>query len=256
MIKNVQKLVFYIKEYGLRSVCKKVFYYFKNKVFLRKIFSSSDNKTRFTKIYEKNYWGSKESRSGSGSTILYTENLRKQLPLLLNKFKVKSIFDAPCGDFNWMSQVVRDIPVQYIGADIVQTLIDENKKRYEKENIIFLQLDITMDKLPYADLMLCRDFLMHLSYSDTRKFFENYIKSKIPYLLSTSHVTSFDFLNSDIKTADFRLTDLFKPPYNMPKNALYEIDDWLEPEPPRKMYLWSRDQVICGFENQTFSKSD
>jgi hypothetical protein len=255
MRKKAQKLALYIKQYGLGSACRKVILNLKNKFFLRKIFSSSDIKTRFTKIYEENYWGSEESRSGSGSTMLYTTNLRRQLPLLLNKFGVRSVFDAPCGDFNWMSQAMKDLPVQYIGADIVQTLINENKIRYENENILFLHLDITRDELPYADLMLCRDFLMHLSYADTREFFKKYIESKIPYLLLTSHLTSDGFKNSDIKTADFRLTDLFKPPYNMPKNVLYEIEDWLKPEPPRKMYLWSRNQVICAFENQTFSKN-
>jgi SAM-dependent methyltransferase len=255
MRKKVQKIAQYIKQYGLASACMRAAFNLKNKFFLRKIFSSSDNKTRFTKIYEENYWGSQESRSGTGSTILYTTNLRRQLPLLFSKFGVKSVFDAPCGDFNWMSQVMGDIRVQYIGADIVQTLIDENKNRYENDNILFLHLDITRDELPYADLMLCRDFLMHLSYADTREFFKKYIKSKIPYLLLTSHVTADDFNNSDIQTADFRLTDLFKPPYNMPKNVLYEIEDWLKPEPPRKMYLWSRDQVIYAFENQMFSKN-
>jgi hypothetical protein len=253
MMKNIQKLVFYIKTYGLKVAYRKISLSLKNKFFLIKIFLSSDNKTRFTKIYEENYWGSEESRSGTGSTMLYTTNLRNQLPILINRFNIKSVFDAPCGDFNWMSQVVKKVDVEYIGADIVEILINKNKNKYESEYIKFINLDITKDKLPYADLMLCRDFLMHLSYADTREFFLNYINSKIPYLLLTSHVTQAGFKNSDIKTADFRLTDLFKTPYNMPKDVIYEIEDWHKPQPPRKMYLWRRDQVIIAFEKQALN---
>ena len=60
----------------------------------------------FDNIYEMNYWRNCESLSGDGSTLNYTENLRKQLPNLIKAFSINTIYDAPCGDFNWMRGVV------------------------------------------------------------------------------------------------------------------------------------------------------
>ena len=45
----------------------------------------------------------------------------------IKKFKIKRLFDAPCGDFNWMPQVLKGVEVDYIGSDIVEDLIVKNK---------------------------------------------------------------------------------------------------------------------------------
>ena len=59
----------------------------------------------FDKIYEKNTWGSEESRSGPGSTEKQTRRIREALPTILNNFGIKSMLDLPCGDWNWMKDV-------------------------------------------------------------------------------------------------------------------------------------------------------
>ena len=82
---------------------------------IQKADSSQD---RFTLIYERNAWGSKESASGSGSTLVMTESIRTSLPIIFNKYGIESMLDVPCGDFNWMSKVdIQD--VIYVGGDIV-----------------------------------------------------------------------------------------------------------------------------------------
>ena len=99
----------------------------KNKQFQNKLLSIPSNEDRFTWIYKKKIWSKGESRSGPGSTLKYTENLRKQLPILFQKYSIQKIFDAPCGDFNWMRLVVDKLDVNYLGADIVPELIKNNK---------------------------------------------------------------------------------------------------------------------------------
>ncbi|WP_215309074.1 hypothetical protein [Polynucleobacter sp. Adler-ghost] len=174
----------------------------------------------------------------------YTKNLRDNLPLMLNKFKIQSIFDAPCGDFNWMKKFLADYPIKYIGGDIVLPLIDINNKKYSCDSINFIHIDITEQPLPYADLLINRDCLFHLSNSDIKKFFINYLNSNIPYILTTSHINDYDFINSDIDTGDFRLIDLFGEPYNLTSNYLFQISDWQKPENMRSMFLWHRDQIL------------
>src|SRR5271163_1998520 len=65
--------------------------------------SYDDNFPAFSKIYADNLWEDAESRSGPGSTLASTTSLRRDLAMLLVKMDVKTFFDAPCGDFNWMS---------------------------------------------------------------------------------------------------------------------------------------------------------
>ena len=176
-----------------------------------------DSIQRFTWIYQNDYWQSKESVSGTGSTLKYTENLRKELPSLFQKFGIHRVFDAPCGDFNWMSQLLREVDVSYIGGGIVEPLIRTLEERHRTDRISFVHIDLISGMFPPADLMICRDCLFHLSYSDTRSVLENFVASGIPYLLTTSHKNDGTIVNRDIQTGSFRVMDLFAPPYNFPR---------------------------------------
>ena len=199
----------------------------------------------FEKIIKENSWsrGRHESPCGPGSSVKYTKNLRLHLPLLVEKFNIKSILDAPCGDFNWMKLVVPALDVDYTGADIVSVLIENNNNLYKTDKIKFEVLDITRNKLPNADLMVCRDCLFHLSNDSIKLFFNNFLNSNIKYLLTTTHYNNNNFKNTDIKDGDFRSIDLFSTPFNFDKDVLYQIDDWIDGHPPRGMILLTYDQI-------------
>jgi alpha-maltose-1-phosphate synthase len=204
----------------------------------------------FTKIYQTNYWGNPESRSGPGSMIRYTANLRRHLPELFRKYNIATVLDAPCGDYNWMRLVVESTPIQYIGADIVQDIVESNQP-FTSDRASFLQLDITTQPLPKADLMICRDCLFHLTYEDTKAFLVNFIEANIPYLLTTTHKNNQKFSNRNIKTGDFRRIDLFSAPYNLHRKPQERIDDWMSPEPEREMCLWSKEQIMSQLHQFT-----
>ena len=210
----------------------------------RRIFASTDPVEIFTSIYETNWWGSRESVSGKGSTLSYTENLRHELPDLFRRFSVKTVFDAPCGDFNWMSKVVESSEIRYVGGDIVPQLISNNMATFVSERVEFMQFNIMNDEFPAADVWICRDCLIHFSYADIYRSLRNYIASEIPYILATSHINVSGFLNRDILTGDARLLDLCSFPFFFPVDARYRIKDWIKPHPSREMVLWDRAQVI------------
>lgn len=196
----------------------------------------------FTKYFQKKYWagGGEETVSGASSTLEYTENIRRAIPELLTRLKVTSILDAPCGDFNWFSQI--DLPpgVSYLGADIVAPLIKSNISKFEKANIKFQQLNIVSDKLPETDLWLCRDCLFHLSNADALSAIQNFRSSRTNYLLVTTHTQCKT--NRDIPTGYFRELNLELPPFNFPKPLEY-IDDWIEGFSERKIGLWRREDL-------------
>lgn len=219
----------------------------KHRSFRRKVLSMNSIESRFTWIYNKNYWSSNESLSGTGSTLKCTENLRKELPKLFAQFSINTVFDAPCGDFNWMRHFLPCVDVQYIGGDIVKPLIEKLNENFKSSKASFVHFDLINNIPPQVDLMICRDCLFHFSFEDAKAVLGNFIKSNSKYFLTTTHKnTNSLFKNRDISTGDFRRIYLFLPPYNFPCDPLYTIDDWMAPEPERQMCLWSREQIISA----------
>ena len=231
----------------LTKIAKYPFNKIKYKAFQNRVLFLKSNEDRFTWIYKNNYWSSSESRSGTGSTLKYTENLRKELPNLFRQYSIQKVFDAPCGDFNWMKHLLPSVDVHYIGGDIVKPLVEDLNINHKSEKVSFIHFDLIKDTPPQVDLMICRDCLFHLSFEDTKAVIENFIKSKSSYLLTTTHININNlFANKDISTGDFRCIDLFSSPYNFPHDPLYTIDDWIAPDPERQMCLWSREQIISS----------
>ena len=146
----------------------------------------------FSNIFTKDLWQSnrkyKESKSGAGSFLKNTKNVRNDLPDLLNKYDIKSMLDIPCGDMNWISKL--NLNVDYVGADIVPELIEENKRNYPDKN--FKVLDVVNDPLPEMDLILCRDCFVHLPLEYIKLAIDNIRKSGIKYMLVTSFPIEFN----------------------------------------------------------------
>lgn len=189
----------------------------------RKLNGKSQRSTKeiFTDYKTNRYWNSSESVSGEGSEILVTETLRDSLKELFEAYNIKSILDLPCGDFNWMKEVdLKDM--NYIGGDIVKSLIIENNESYSNENIKFLELDIIKDSLPKVDLIFCRDCLVHLSYKEIVKSLVNIKKSESKYILMTNFTR--DTVNRDILTGQWRKINFQLKPFNFIK-PLDSIDE-------------------------------
>ncbi len=168
----------------------------------------------FKSIYSTNYWGSDESRSGTGSTLDATNALRAELKRIFAELKVQTILDAACGDFAWMREMkFQDSTISYTGVDIVSELIAANNERYGARNIHFEVRNLIDDPLPAADLVICRDCLVHLSNEHIKKALLNIAKSGSRYLLTTSFRLTGK--NRDIPTGDWRPINLLLPPFEV-----------------------------------------
>jgi hypothetical protein len=136
----------------------------------------------FSEVYESQAWGSRESGSGTGSELRATGNIRERLPELLRRLGAESLLDAPCGDWNWMQHV--PLPVKhYFGIDIVPAVIERNRVRFESDARRFAVADLTRDPLPRADVILCRDCLVHVSFQDIADVLENFRRTGARWLL-------------------------------------------------------------------------
>lgn len=175
--------------------------------------SKQPNKLDFTKIYEKNGFNCDESISGTGSTLIQTEKIREELPKLFEELSIKSLLDTPCGDFGWL-QLLDLGEIEYTGGDIVEDLIAKNQEKFQNDKRTFKMLNIIEDTLPKADVILCRDCLVHMNFEDGLKAVENFKKSGSKYLLTT---TFADRKGNEDLYGIWRPLNLEKAPYNFPE---------------------------------------
>ena len=240
---GIKKVIIKILSTPFRFINKYI--YNKNK---KEIFNKKSQKERFELIYKTNFWSSKESVSGLGSEQINTINVKKGIVNIINEYKINSILDAPCGDFNWIQDIINN-NIKYIGADIVKDLIDKNLIQFYKKNINFIQLDITTDNLPDTDLMICRDCLIHLSFKRIKLFLQNIKKSNIKFILLTSYKlkdSQKKIKNLDITDGEFREIDMNEPPFSLPEPITRILD---KDEQTKKsgyycyLNLYTKDQI-------------
>ena len=127
---------------------------------------------------------------GNGSTIENTKGVSEFIEKVIVDYKIKSISDAGCGDYSWMSLIDRH-GAYYVGYDIN----DEMIKELDYENISFEVFDVTSEVLPKTDLIICRDCLFHLTTDDGVQAIKNFRESGSKYLLSTT----FDYVTKNIQ---------------------------------------------------------
>ncbi len=168
----------------------------------------------FAYIYQANMWGSPESRSGVGSEDAATRHLQLEIPALLRRLGAQVLLDIPCGDFGWLSRA--DLgQTEYIGADIVADLVGRNAAQYglPGSKRRFLHCDLTRDPLPRADVVLCRDCLVHLPFAEVFRAFANLKRSGSRYLLMTTF-TEME-ANVDIVIGDWWPMNFERPPFQL-----------------------------------------
>jgi ubiquinone/menaquinone biosynthesis C-methylase UbiE len=119
----------------------------------------------FTNTYDKRLWEAEGSRSGLGSSLEYTKNIRVQIVKAIKQLKIQTILDLSCGDWYWMKEIKDDLPT-YTGIDVVNEMIEVNKSQYQSDTIQFQKGDMLeeLKKLSNGDidLIICRQTLEHL----------------------------------------------------------------------------------------------
>lgn len=192
----------------------------------------------FTRIYEGNEWRDPESRSGPGSSRARGADITADLVDALRSLRVRTLLDAPCGDFNWMGNVTSSL-ASYVGIDVVRPLIQRNQQLYGDSRHRFVLGDVTHDPLPPADAILCRDALVHFSFADIWSAISNFKRSGAVYLLATTFEDTLR--NEDIRTGGWRPLNLRAGPFHFPE-PLAVIDDVpraaREAFPAKRLAVW------------------
>lgn len=167
----------------------------------------------FRSAYEKNLWNDTASASGPGSNLLATENIRRALPDLMSRLDVKRLLDIPCGDFHWMREVNLE-SVAYVGADLVEPLIQKNRDMYGSRGD-FIVADLLTDPLPAVDMIFCRDCLVHLSFREIGLAIRNVAKTNAKFVALTTFPAHSK--NEDTVTPYWRALNFQLEPFNLPE---------------------------------------
>jgi len=199
---------------------------------------------KFTLIYDKRLWfrvnpaiNADASSSGQGSTLESTAVFRRELECFLSHVNAQRLLDIPCGDFNWMKSVRFPPGLEYVGGDIVPSLVARLNKTYGNASQAFRVFDLTKDSFDAADVWLCKDCIQHLSNRDIFLVLENFCRSPVEYGLISNHFGVVE--NVDIPTGGFRHVDLTLPPFSLPAPLIKLSDIPIDGE-PRYIGVWKR----------------
>jgi hypothetical protein len=154
-------------------------------------------KNVFSNIYAGGGWGRSADPemkfySGGGSheeavVMPYVEAVCN----LLKSFKTPpKVVDLGCGDFNVGSKICHHTQMT-IACDIVPDLISFNKEKFRDLNVYFQLIDLTMDELPYGEIVIIRQVLQHLSNASILNSLPKIINN-FKYLVITEHLPAGD----------------------------------------------------------------
>ena len=213
---------------------------FRPRAFVRERLLQESRQQIFGRMYTRNSWGNLESVSGGGSDLAQTGTIRREIAALAKELGIRTMLDAPCGDYNWMQHVPVELD-EYVGADVVPELIEENTRRYGSPTRRFAVLDICQDELPAVDLILCRDCLVHLPLHSAAAAVKNFARSGSRYLLATTYPGVVARNRPLLITGNWRPLDLALPPFSLGEPLRLVNEECTESDdfPEKSLGLWS-----------------
>jgi SAM-dependent methyltransferase len=172
----------------------------------------------FQSIYAQKGWGvgpQGGASSGAGSTMDFTRLYRVFLQDFLVAHGIRSVVDAGCGDWQF-SRAIDWKGIDYLGIDIVPSLIEENRRRYGAANIRFEVADMVRDPLPPADLLIVKDVLQHLPDADISRVLAQLPRYRHVLIVSGVDPRTLSAAHQDVAAGGFRPLDITQPPYSLP----------------------------------------
>jgi SAM-dependent methyltransferase len=165
----------------------------------------------FSKIYAHDLWN---GGSGPGSRPESTIPYRQLIQSLLDSVEYTKVVDLGCGDWQF-SQYINWSKTDYLGVDVVDSVIASNQEAFASTNIKFLKADLVNYAVPQCDLLLSKDVLQHLSNASVAKILANLLKMDTRVLITNDIVEDLISGNLDTKDGGYRPLDLSLPPFSL-----------------------------------------
>ena len=146
-------------------------------------------KDQWELLYKEQSAVSVEGRSvwlPKGDIFKHAENLIATLPELFKELNIKTFVDVGCSDFIWQSKVEWK-GVEYLGYDIVEGIVDDNKIKYPEYK--FECKNLIEDDCIKADMVFIRNVLLHTTIDGIFKIVNNIKRSGSTYLMASTMPT-------------------------------------------------------------------
>jgi len=191
----------------------------------------------FTQIYDKDFW---TNGSGPGSHKDHTVEYRKLLQEYFNNPNFSSYIDLGCGDWQIMSLI--EIPKNkiYKGYDIVKSVIESNKTKYNKKNITFYH-NLDISAIDGGDLVIIKDVMIHWPNEKVMECIKNVLPKFKYALITNDYLPDEVSLNSEIKPGQFRYIDVTKPPFNLKSTKM--VLEYISHGKIKKVYLYTNPKL-------------
>lgn len=161
----------------------------------------------FQDIYDNDLW---TNGSGPGSTPQSTIEYRAFVERFIIENDVRTVTDLGCGDWQF-SRLMDWSQCDYVGFDVVTSVIERNRKLYARDNVRFEKLN-NIAELPGGDLLLSKEVLQHLPNELILEYLMQ-IRRKYRLALLTNAIEPLDSANREITAGDWRPIRLDRAPF-------------------------------------------
>ena len=198
-------------------------------------------RSAFEAIYRENRWS---NGSGPGSHPDKTVEYRAYLARFMESNAIRTVTDLGCGDWQF-SRFVDWSRVEYVGLDVVPSLIANNQAQHARPGLQFA-IHTSPDDLPGGDLLIAKEVLQHLPNATVHSYLDA-IRGRYRHALITNAIEPAAMANGDISAGDWRPLRLDATPFAVPgavvhtyfpqagshfwKNAVFYMPGWDCPTP-------------------------
>ena len=165
----------------------------------------------FERIYATNQW---TYGSGEGSLPPHNRVYARFLEDFIRTRGVRSVLDMGCGDWQF-SRLIDWGGARYLGLDVVESVVQTNKERFERPGVEFRRYSGDPGDLPGADLLIAKDVVQHWSNASIQRWLpviQNYRWALITNCVSPRRPFT---RNTNIADGGFRPLDLRKAPFHL-----------------------------------------
>mmetsp|Transcript_29328 Transcript_29328/g.41838 ORF Transcript_29328/g.41838 Transcript_29328/m.41838 type:complete len:361 (+) Transcript_29328:9-1091(+) len=253
--------------------------------------SIEDSKAVFANIYNSQVWTPAGGGSGVGSDEGFAVSAIHILQLVILRYGVTRMLDAPCGGVHssWMNTTLKKVKETipcflYMGVDVVSSVISKNRESFNQHSnwVHFSEMDLSIfeqksisnvlnhrnksneiSSLPkgFFQMILSRDALQHLSYAAITGALHHYCSTNADWLLVGSYLLhSPDGIskNKNINTGETFSINLLEPPFNFqntveifPERSIGQYSD-AQPENAKFLLLFRLPQLCESKSLQSF----
>jgi glycosyltransferase involved in cell wall biosynthesis len=192
-----------------------------------------DELRQFSAIYDHKAWG---EGSGWGSHPINSVDYVRFISNFIKLNRVRSVIEIGCGDWQF-SRFIDYGGASYVGYDIVESVVVDNRTRFAAQGISF-ELLTTETIFEPADLLICKDVLQHLPNALVVHYLQAF-RGMARMCLITNDGIPEDDVNIDILTTNCRPIRLDCPPFQTAASVVFTWDlVWdLNPRGSRK-FVW------------------